>query len=244
MSEKEVKLPKCAECHIEKRICLDEKGKGPAFCPTTGMSEVIESAGLEYSKSEIAKFAKNASIQEAECYVNRGADNQNIRYAVKPRIQETIEFSHKMGYKRLGLAFCMGLKHEARIVTDILKFQGFEVASVVCKTGRTPKEFIGLSEGEKINPGSFESMCSPIAQAELLNAAETDFNIVLGLCIGHDSLFLQYSKALCTVLVVKDRVTGHNPLAAILQHQAYYQKLTRQSFDKGGAVTVTVKENN
>ena len=74
------------------------------------MSEVIERSNQEYKESEIAEFARQASIQEGECYVNRGEDNPNARFAIKPRIQETIEFSHKMGYKKLGLAFCMGLK--------------------------------------------------------------------------------------------------------------------------------------
>jgi uncharacterized metal-binding protein len=243
MAENKMKLPRCSECQIETRICSAEDGKGPAFCPTIGMSDVIERSGLEYKKADVADFARNASIQEGECYVNRGEDNPNARYAVKPRIQELIEFSHKMGYKKLGIAFCMGLKSEAKILTDILKFQEFEIASVVCKAGRTPKEFIGVKDEEKINPGSFESMCSPIAQAHLLNTSGTDFNILVGLCIGHDSLFMRYSEALCTVLVVKDRVTGHNPLAAILQHQAYYKKLSSQKLNKGGFVTVTVKEN-
>ena len=109
-----------------------------------------------------------------------------------------------------------------------LIFQDFEVASVVCKAGRTPKEFIGLVEEEKIRPGSFESMCSPITQAEVLNAAHTEFNILMGLCVGHDALFLRYSGALCTVLVAKDRVTGHNPLAAIQLYKSYYKKLSQQ----------------
>ena len=242
MAENEVKQPRCAECRMETRICTAEDGKGPAFCPTLGMSGVIENSNLEYKEMEIAEFARQASVQEGECYVNRGADNPNARFAVKPRIQETIEFSHKMGYKKLGLAFCMGLKSEAGVLADILKYQGFDVASVVCKAGRTPKEFLGVKDEEKINPGSFESMCSPIAQAKLLNASKTVFNIIMGLCIGHDSLVMKYSEALCTVLVVKDRVTGHNPLAAILQHQAYYRKLSTQQLNKGGFVTVAVDE--
>ena len=86
-------------------------------------------------------------------------------------------------------------------------------------------------------------MCSPIAQAKVLNAAKTDFNILLGLCVGHDSLMMRYSDALCTVLVAKDRVTGHNPLAAIQLYRSYYKKLKGEKFNKGGAVTVTVKEN-
>ena len=34
-------------------------------------------------------------------------------------------------------------------------------------------------------------MCNPILQAEKLNEQQTDVNIVMGLCVGHDSLFLQ-----------------------------------------------------
>ena len=59
-------------------------------------------------------------------------------------------------------------------------------------------------------------MCNPIYQAKLLNHEKTDFNILLGLCVGHDSLFFKFAEAPTTVLAVKDRVTGHNPLAAIL----------------------------
>ena len=48
-----------------------------------------------------------------------------------------------------------------------------------------------------------------------MNKAGTDFNIVFGLCLGHDSLFLKASNAMCTVFVVKDRVLHHNPIAAL-----------------------------
>ena len=72
-------------------------------------------------------------------------------------------------------------------------------------------------------PGSYEVMCNPIAQAELLNQEGTQFNICLGLCVGHDSLFYKYSKALVTTLVVKDRATGHNPAAAIYCADGYFK---------------------
>jgi len=103
--------------------------------------------------------------------------------------------------------------------------KGFEVVSVVCKAGRTPKEAIGIKEEEKIYQGTPESMCNPVFQAELLNHESVDFNILLGLCVGHDSLFFRYAKAPTTVLAVKDRVTGHNPLAAIYLSHSYYRKI-------------------
>jgi len=238
-----MKMPRCADCGIEKKICRAADGKGPADCPTLNLEDVVENSLSEYGAAAVRDFARNASIQEAECYVNRGEQNPHVRYAVKPRIQETIEFAHKMGYKRLGLAFCGGLKNEARILSEILKAQGFELASVACKVGRTPKEFLGIAEEQKCNPGSFEPMCSPITQAKVLNAAKTDFNIVFGLCVGHDSLFMRYAEALCTVLVAKDRVTGHNPLAAIQLYKSYYNKLKNEKFNKGGSVAVSVTEN-
>jgi len=71
-------------------------------------------------------------------------------------------------------------------------------------------------------------MCNPIAQAFVLNDEKTEFNIVMGLCVGHDSLFLKYSDAPCTVLAVKDRLLGHNPLAAIYTVDSYYRSLKPQ----------------
>ena len=114
-------------------------------------------------------------------------------HPTKPRVQEICEFAHKMGYKRLGIAFCAGLHPEAKIATRIFEAQGFEVVSAVCKVGAVPKEELGLSEQEKVRQGGFESMCNPIGQAFVLNQAQTDFNVLIGLCVGHDSMFFKYS---------------------------------------------------
>jgi uncharacterized metal-binding protein len=235
------RVPQCARCNVKDKICSREDGHGPDFCPTINLKDVIEESLKEYQRPEIREFARLASIQEGECYANRSLKHGHI-FAIKPRVQETIEFAHKMGFSRLGIAFCGGLDSEAKILDAILKDQGFEVASVRCKVGRTPKEFVGVREEEKINIGGFEAMCSPITQAMVLNAAETDFNILIGLCVGHDSLFMRYSKALCTVLVTKDRVTGHNPAAALYLHNSYYRKLKKEQFGKGGAFEVVRKK--
>ncbi len=145
----------------------------------------------------------------------------------KSRIEELIEFSKRMNYKRLGMAFCAGLASEASILSRILESRGFNVIAVACKVGTVPKEAIKVKDNEKIRIGQFETMCNPITQAKLLNRAKTDFNIMLGLCIGHDSLFLKYVKGLTTVFAVKDRVTGHNPLAALYTSGSYYQRLIK-----------------
>jgi uncharacterized metal-binding protein len=191
--------------------------------------ETIEKALSEYEQSEICEFARTASIQEAECYAGRDVQPY-VSHPVKPRVQEVCEFAQKMGYRKLGVAFCGGLHAEARTLTEILEAQGFEVVSVVCSVGRTPKETIGIQEEEKIHIGQFEPMCSPIAQAKILNAEKTDFNILVGLCVGHDSFFFKYSEALCTVLVAKDRVLGHNPAAALYTTGSYYARMLKPGF--------------
>lgn len=221
--------PECAKCGIKDKICRSPGGEGPTFCPTLHPKACVEKANQEYTEPDILRFAHAASVQEGECHVNRDL-RPYVLHPTKPRVQETCEFAQKMGYKKLGIAFCGGLHREALSLTQILEAQGFEVLSVICKVGRTPKEYIGIREEEKVRIGEFEPMCSPIAQAMILNEAETDFNVLLGLCVGHDSLFLKYSKAYCTVLVTKDRVLGHNPCAALYTTNSYYARMLRKGF--------------
>jgi uncharacterized metal-binding protein len=199
-------IPGCARCPYEPqgRICQNEEGKAPPFCPTVNREAVIARALVELKKPEILEFALQASIQE---------------------IIEIIEFAGKMKYKKVGLAFCVGLRKEAKVVEGLISASGFTVVSGLCKVGRVPKEALGVLDGRKIRIGCFESMCNPIAQAFLFNEEKTEFNVMMGLCVGHDSLFLKYSDAPCTVFAVKDRLLGHNPMAAIYNIDSYYRSL-------------------
>jgi uncharacterized metal-binding protein len=219
-------LPGCARCHFatQDRLCQQENGKSPTFCPTRNYEEVIGNALNELKKPDILEFARQASIQEGEGYTNRELGYDKVK-PVKPRIMETIEFAHRMNYQRLGFVFCIGLIKEAKVVEKLLSAEGFEVVSALCKLGREPKETLGVRDDQKIRIGCFESMCNPIAQAFVINSEKTEFNIVMGLCVGHDSLFLKYAEAPCTVLAAKDRLLGHNPLAAIYTIDSYYRSL-------------------
>jgi uncharacterized metal-binding protein len=51
--------------------------------------------------------------------------------------------------------------------------------------------------------------------ASVLNQAETELNIAMGLCIGCDFVFAANSHAPVTTLFVKDRLLANNPIAAI-----------------------------
>ncbi|MCI6276947.1 MAG: DUF1847 domain-containing protein [Clostridium sp.] len=164
-----------------------------------------------YKDEETLNIAHNSALVESEGYCQ------------KTRVEEIIDFAHKCGYKKIGVAFCIGLIKEAQTFCSILRHHGFEVESIVCKNGSIPKSFINITDAEQVRPGTYEPMCNPIGQAILLNEAHTDLNILLGLCVGHDSLFIKHSDAPITVFAVKDRVLCHNPLAAIYGADKYYK---------------------
>jgi len=226
----ETKYPRCARCPtkacekhgMKANDASSPLEKAPAFCPMKLMPEIIDEAMTEYDKPEVREFARLASVQEFQCYepLPDGLRTRNTR------IEELIQFSRKCGYKRLGIAHCGGLAGEAARLSDILEANGFQVVSVQCKAGAVPKERIGLKPEEKIaGAANWETMCNPIAQAMIINRAGVDLAVMLGLCIGHDTLFIKYCNVPLTVIAVKDRVTGHNPLAALYTSDTYYRRL-------------------
>lgn len=219
-------LPSCGTCSIKKseRLCMKEEGKSPEGCPTKTKQALIEKSLKEYENPKVMEFARQSSIQEGEGYGQRELGYAHVK-PIKPRILETIEFARKMKYKRLGLVFCIGLLKEAKVVEKFFSANNFEIISVSCKAGRIPKEIIGVRDDQKISIGHFESMCNPILQALILNDEKTEFNVIMGLCVGHDSLVLKYAEAPCTVLAAKDRLLGHNPLAAVYNIDSYYRYL-------------------
>lgn len=229
----EKKPADCANCPVSKseRLCRSPKGKAPRGCPTASERKILEKAQKRYDDPDVREFARQASVQEGQCYAGRDQKPFVLR-PTKTRIEEICEFADKMGYRRLGLAFCVGLAGEAKIVASLLTARGFEVVSVVCKVGAVDKETLGLAKHEKVRQGQFESMCNPVAQAMLVNDAGVEFNILLGLCVGHDSLFFKHADAPTTVLAVKDRVTGHNPLASIYLLDSYYTRIKEK--DRSG----------
>ena len=106
-------------------------------------------------------------------------------------------------------------------MTGILESNKFEVVSLACKTGGVPKEFLGVLDSEKVRPGRPEMMCNPIAQVEILNKSKTEINILMGQCVGHDSLSMKHSLSPVVCLIAKDRVLEHNTAAALYESKGY-----------------------
>ncbi|WP_349677319.1 MULTISPECIES: DUF1847 domain-containing protein [unclassified Archaeoglobus] len=203
----------CGECG--RFACYTgELEKAPENCP---MKDDRFRALYKASKELYLREGKVRSIALNSARVEASG------YGKWTRLEETMEFAKRCNFKKIGLAFCIGLRNEAKTLTSILKRNGFEVVSVVCKTGSVPKEEVGLEKHERIRPDAYEALCNPVAQAMLLNEEGTELNIIFGLCVGHDSLFIMHSKAPVTCLAVKDRVLAHNPMGAIYTYHSYYK---------------------
>ena len=190
-------VPACAEC--KTKDCRQGKD---CFAKANQHRQL-------YKKS-IAKLHKASSAIEARYYCE------------KTRLGEIILFAKELGCQKIGLAFCIGLSEEAKIIDEILS-KHFEVVSVCCKVcGINKKDF----DLQQISPENAEVMCNPAGQAQLLNEAETQLNVICGLCVGHDAIFSKVSKAPVTTLIAKDRVLAHNPAAAI------YSQYIRKRFNE------------
>ena len=71
------------------------------------------------------------------------------------------------------------------------------------------------ANGRNANDPGEGPRCDPVAQARLLARANTELNVMAGLCLGCDVLFASRSEAPVTALFVKDRSLAHNPVGAI-----------------------------
>jgi uncharacterized metal-binding protein len=203
----------CSDCGLLS--CYRRDKNFPSFCLTQAsdpeeLGKVLE---LYHGEGEDARTARAA------------AEVEGTYYGKLTRVEEIIAFANRIEAKRIGIATCVGLIEETRIFAKILNAHGLESYAVLCKVGSVDKTEIGIPEELKVLKGSHESICNPIFQAKLLNAQKTDLNVIVGLCVGHDSLFMKHSDALVTALITKDRVLAHNPAAALYTCGFYYKRL-------------------
>ncbi len=207
--------PGCAYCPPSVRACRqgESEARGPGYCPSKVDPDGIDTAFENYDDPFTRRVARESARVESEGYCHW------------TRVEEICHFAKKMDFHKIGIATCISFVDLANTLSGILESHGFEVASVACKHGGVAKENIGLKGFEKVHPGAYESMCNPVSQAELLNRAGCELNIVLGLCVGHDSLFFRHSEGLATTLVAKDRVLAHNPIGALQLADSYYSRV-------------------
>ena len=209
-------LPAACDACAAKPCRSGDLSTAPKNCPSLGVSP--EESLARYSQED----RRTACIAaEVEC----------DGYCRLTRVEEIMEYTRRCGYRKLGLAFCAGLSKEAGILARILRGNGFEVVTVCCKNGSVSKDQLGIPKEKQLKRGeAFEAMCNPAGQAAVLNEAGCELDLLLGLCVGHDTLFIKNAGAPITVVAVKDRVTGHNPLAPIYTFDSYGKRLLPYRF--------------
>ena len=202
--------PHCVKCTILRCGSGEKNKKAPISCPTEKYADLATETMEKYRLPE-----NQAVIQGWLGLMGKILNPEKPKEKWSwTRIHEVMEYARIRGMTKVGIATCYALMPESKLLSDILESNGFNVVSVSCLCGEINPKDMGM-------PGDI--FCNPILQAEVLNSEKTDLNIMMGLCVGHDILFLKHSTAETTPLVVKDRATGHNPIAALYQSQGFFK---------------------
>ena len=235
----ERKMPSCDQCSVLACWPEDPKDthKGPAACPSKNFPDLILKAKEKYLAEGLDRDMqlKGARLEGMSSRTPPGGREINMQLT---RIEEVLIFCKMMGYKKIGIAHCIGCIGEAKELSSFFGSRGLETFQICCKVGGIEKEEIGIEDQDKVRMLTHETICNNIAQALIFNDIGTDLNLIVGLCVGHDIAFTQYSKAPVTTLIVKDRRTGHNPAAALYQAYPpcnfYYGRLSKPTSETGG----------
>jgi uncharacterized metal-binding protein len=191
---------KLQKCICSKQGCWRGKDTGiPAYCFGNDYVEEIQNATTEYKKPGVVSLYKAASVV--------GEHSGGMT----PRIKEALLFAKELKLKKIGFAACSAMQMEMNYLQKLFEDEGFEVIIVSCQIGRVSATTREVPEVQHC----YRSSCNPIAQAKILNSEDTEINFLVGLCMGHDVIFTKYSEAPVSTLIVKDRVTGNNPAAAL-----------------------------
>ena len=107
----------CSDCsRLGCRSASEEQY--PPFCLTTNVDKALLEETLEIYRNdpEQGLIARTSACIEGEFYGRL------------TRVEETIEFIKRMGYKKIGIASCVGLMREASIFARILKAKASNIS--------------------------------------------------------------------------------------------------------------------
>ena len=194
----------CDYCNVAACEFADQQP--PAFCPQPNITKEMHDVAMRlYNDPE------NHAIMESAARVSANTVNST-------RVQDTLKFASYMKAHRIGIATCTAMLKETRILSKLLRRAGFEVFAIGCKLESNHPSDLGIGAvSEK------SVICNPIMQALMLNEAECDLNIMMGICVGHDALFTKYSNAPTTTLVAKDFSAANNPCAVLYTAKSVYK---------------------
>lgn len=192
--------PLCTDC--KTLACCNSDSERPGFCPFLGVGATVR----ESTKDSYRSGAGGRIMRATSAVMSQSISSS------WSRVQELVAFCREMGIEKIGLAYCIALRKETRILAQVLGENGLEVREAFCKMGGMRLSEIGIG---KDDPDCDPVSCDPLVQAHVLNEEGTGLNVLVGLCLGHDILFMQNSDAPCTTLIVKDIKYRHNPITGL-----------------------------
>jgi len=116
-------------------------------------------------------------------------------YCKWTRVEEIVQFAKRMGFRKIGIANCISFVDHAYVLSASSRATASRSCRSRARTA-TSQGGAGHRGPRKDPPGQFEPLCNPVSQAELLNAHGCELNVVMGLCVGHDSLFFKHAHGL------------------------------------------------
>jgi len=149
-------------------------------------------------RGSFPSFESLYSSEETRKLLYESARVEAEGYGRWARVREVAVLAKRMEYDHVGVACCPDTGREARLARDFFEESGLRVTLP--------------------DPGTD---CDPIGQAARMAREGTRLNVIAGMCVGHDTLFIRRSKAPVTSLVVRDLRLAHNPVAALYTRQGY-----------------------
>ena len=115
---KDTKTLSCIDCAVANCNHMDKEF--PEFCITT---KTITEDDINYVKECYAEEENKKSTIAA-------ASVEYDNYCQMTRVQEIMDYAKRIGAKKLGIATCVGLLKESRMLAKIFRHHGFEVYGV------------------------------------------------------------------------------------------------------------------
>lgn len=128
----------CSDCsRLGCRSASEEQY--PPFCLTTNVDKALLEETLEIYRNdpEQGLIARTSACIECEFYGRL------------TRVEETIEFIKRMGYKKIGIASCVGLMRETSIFAVFSRRRASNISRSGCKVGCTGQDRDRRAEREK-----------------------------------------------------------------------------------------------
>jgi uncharacterized metal-binding protein len=148
---------------------------------------------------DFPEYARLYGCEEARRLAFSATLIESKGYRRWTRVRELLEFCRMMNFSSVGLAYCPDMAFAAKLLGQYLTNNG-----------------IHASFPELRN-------CDPVGLADQFSCDGTQLNVLAGMCVGHDALFVRNSRALVTAVVARDTVLQHNPAAALYLSQGYFR---------------------